>query len=54
MADTTTLSDSQPSPIPVEAFIADRQAFWSSFTHFITGGVIAVVVLLILMALFLT
>ncbi len=54
MADTTTLSDTQPSPIPVEAFIANRQAFWNSFTHFITGGVIAVVVLLILMALFLT
>jgi Bacterial aa3 type cytochrome c oxidase subunit IV len=54
MADTTTISDSQPSPVLVEAFIADRQAFWGSFTHFVTGGAIAVVVLLILMAFFLT
>ena len=54
MADTTTLSDSHPSPVPVEAFLADRQAFWGSFTHFITRGAIAVAVLLILMAFFLT
>jgi hypothetical protein len=36
-----------------EAFLADRQRFWGSFTHFTLGVVIAAVVLLVLMALFL-
>jgi hypothetical protein len=36
-----------------EAFLADRQRFWSGFTHFTLGCVIFVVVLLILMAIFL-
>ncbi len=53
MADTATLPNSESSPIGAEAFLADRQAFWGSFTHFVTGGVIAVIVLLILMAIFL-
>ena len=36
-----------------DAFVADRQAFWGSFTSFVTMGTIAIVVLLILMAIFL-
>jgi hypothetical protein len=40
-------------PLTEEAFIADRQSFWNSFTSFTTGSVITIVVLLILMALFL-
>ncbi|MEJ1976134.1 MAG: hypothetical protein WDN49_08570 [Acetobacteraceae bacterium] len=54
MANTTTLSDSEPSPTSVEAFTADRQAFWGSFTSFVTGAAIAVAVLLAAMAFFLT
>jgi hypothetical protein len=36
-----------------EAFVADRQMFWSRFTTFTTGAVVAVVLLLIAMAVFL-
>lgn len=36
-----------------EAFVADRQRFWSSFTSFTVYAVVAVVVLLIMMAVFL-
>jgi hypothetical protein len=36
-----------------EAFLADRQRFWSSFTHFTLGSVIFIIVLLVLMAIFL-
>lgn len=36
-----------------EAFLADRQRFWSSFTHFTLGSVIFMVVLLVGMAIFL-
>ena len=36
-----------------EAFVADRQMFWSRFTSFTTGAVVAVVVLLVAMAVFL-
>ena len=44
---------SSTPPITEEAFIADRQSFWNSFTSFTTGSVIAVAALLVLMALFL-
>ncbi len=43
----------EPGPAIDDAFVADRQAFWGSFTRFVTMGAIAVVVLLILMAFFL-
>lgn len=36
-----------------EAFIADRQRFWSSFTTMTVYAVVALVVLLVLMAIFL-
>jgi hypothetical protein len=50
-AGTTTVLE--PGPSLTEAFIADRQAFWGSFTRFVTMGAGAVVVLLILLAYFL-
>jgi len=35
-----------------EGFIADRQIFWSRFTNFTTGAVIAIVVLLVVLLVF--
>ncbi len=40
-------------PVTEEAFFADRQSFWNGFTTFTAGSVIAVVMVLVLMALFL-
>jgi hypothetical protein len=40
-------------PVSEEAFLADRQNFWNSFTSFATGSVVVVAVGLALMALFL-
>jgi hypothetical protein len=45
-----------PPPMRVEtpeAFLADRQRFWSSFTHFTLGSVIFVILVLVGMAIFL-
>ncbi len=50
---TTTKTIAEPGPAAIDAFVADRQAFWGSFTNFVTMAAIAVVVLLILMAFFL-
>ncbi len=50
----TTVDGTQSGPAIEEAFVADRLAFWGQFTHFVTGGAIAVAVLLVLMAIFLT
>lgn len=50
----STPTQSTPGPNIDEAFVADRQMFWSRFTTFTTGAVIAIVVLLIAMAVFLT
>lgn len=36
-----------------EAFVADRQKFWTSFTSMTMYAVMALVVLLVLMAIFL-
>jgi hypothetical protein len=36
-----------------EAFLADRQRFWNSFTHFTLGSVIFIILLLVGMAIFL-
>jgi hypothetical protein len=49
---STTTYPAAPVETP-EAFLADRQRFWSSFTHFTLGSVIFIVVVLILMAIFL-
>lgn len=40
-------------PTTPEAYLADRQRFWSAWTHFVTASLGFVVVVLILMAIFL-
>jgi hypothetical protein len=51
MADQTPSPTS--SPVTVDAFMADRQAFWSSFTGAVTIAAGAVALLVIGMAIFL-
>ena len=51
MADT--LPSTTPAPLTEDAFLADRQRFWGSFTHFTLVSVIFLVVLIVLMAIFL-
>ena len=54
MADPHAAPPARPvGPTTVEAFIADRQRFWSGFTGATTAAIAAVVVLLIGMAIFL-
>lgn len=50
MADHLSIPTEPVGPTTVEAFLADRMAFWSRFTHFIVAGVIAVVVILLFLA----
>ena len=50
MADAIT---SPNAPLTEEAFMADRLRFFHQFTSFATGCTIALVVLLVLMAIFL-
>ncbi len=50
MADQTTVATTTETP---DAFLADRERFWGSFTRFTMIAVTAVVILLILMAIFL-
>jgi len=50
------MADAVPSPnapLTEEAFMADRQRFFHQFTSFATGSTIALIVLLVLMAIFL-
>lgn len=50
-----TTADTAPAvPAITDAFVADRLAFWGRFTKFVTYGAIAIAVLLVLMAIFLT
>ncbi|WP_162530524.1 hypothetical protein [Rhodovastum atsumiense] len=49
MAQTSTSSP----PVTEEAFLADRQQFFQSFTSFTTGTIITVAVILLLLAFFL-
>ena len=42
-----------PGPTTTEAFTADREMFWGTFTRIVVYAVIALVVLLGLMAVFL-
>jgi heme/copper-type cytochrome/quinol oxidase subunit 2 len=51
MADTLTRSS--PAPLTEDAFLADRQRFWGAFSNFVLVSVIAVVIVLVLMAIFL-
>ena len=50
----TAINQTKSGPSIEDAFVADRQAFWGSFTRFVTGSAIAIVILLALMAFFLT
>ncbi len=52
MAQTPTNTTPLPA-VTEDAFLADRQAFWGTFTGFTTGAAIAIVVLLVLMVVFL-
>ena len=50
-ASTTTITE--PGPNAIDAFVADRQAFWGSFTSFVTMAAGAIILLWIVMAIFL-
>ncbi len=50
--DVPETNQSTPMDDIDKAFVADRQIFWSRFTTFTTGAVVAVVVLLIGLWLF--
>jgi hypothetical protein len=50
MADRINLTPEPAGPTTVEAFVADRQHFWGSFTQFIVAGVVAVIVILLFLA----
>ncbi len=45
-------NQSNPTPNISEAFVADRQIFWSHFTTFTTGAVVAIAVLLLGLLIF--
>lgn len=55
MADQAHLHEASEATLPLtpDAFIADRQRFWMSFTRMVVASASAVVVLLVLLALFL-
>lgn len=54
MSDHAHTHDVAPAaPLTPDAFIADRQRFWVSFTRFVVVCTAAVVILLLLLALFL-
>ncbi len=47
MAEHLPLMTKPAGPTTPDAFVADRQHFWSGFTRFIVGGVVAVIVILL-------
>ena len=60
MAETTTMTPAPiapapiaPAPVTEEAFLADRQKFFSEFTGFTFFAAVSIAVLLILLAIFL-
>lgn len=50
----TPIDVAPAGPAIDDAFVADRQAFWGRFTGFVTYAAVAVAVLLVLLAYFLT
>ena len=50
---TTAPAASGSAPLTEDAFLADRQSFWTWFTGVITKAVIGIVVLLVLLTIFL-
>ena len=53
MSDHSHVAHSPARVETPEAFLADRQRFWSSFTYFTLGSVVVVILLLVAMAFFL-
>ena len=53
MSDHATTAQPPSQAETPEAFLADRQRFWSGFTHFTLWSVIALIILLVGMAVFL-
>lgn len=53
MANNPIVPPESIGPTTEDAFIADRQTFWSYFTRFVVVCAAGIVVLLILMAIFL-
>jgi hypothetical protein len=53
MSDHATTAQPPTQAETPEAFLADRQRFWNSFTSFTFWSVIAIVILLVGMAVFL-
>jgi hypothetical protein len=53
MSDHTHVASPPMRAETPEAFLADRQRFWSGFTNFTLGSVIFIIVVLVLMAIFL-
>jgi hypothetical protein len=53
MADSHASHVQTTGPLTVDAFIADRQQIWASFTSMVRLGAIGVAIILILMAIFL-
>ena len=52
MADTYTSSPTTLPPVTADAFLADRQNFWGSFTSFTVGGIVAVVLVTLMVIYF--
>ena len=50
--DVPETNQSTPMTKIDEAFVADRQIFWSRFTTFTTGAVVAVAVVLVALYVF--
>ncbi len=48
---STTATNTMARVETPEAFLADRQRFWSGFTHFTLGVVIAIILLLVFLAI---
>ena len=53
MHDAPQLSASGLPPVTEQAFLADRVKFWDEFTGFTFWAVVAIVILLVVMAVFL-
>ena len=50
MAEQFPIRTEPAGPTTVEAFVADRQNFWGSFTRAIVAGVVVVIAVLVFLA----
>lgn len=46
MAQTLATPATLP-PVTADAFLADRQRFWGSFTSFTVGGIVSVIIVVL-------